>query len=106
VLVGIARSAAGAGDVTILGQEPAVRTDRGSALARAFIRAIRAAGGAPRFKLKTGTSDLNILAPAWGCPAVAYGPGDSRHDHTPGERISITELERAVDVLETALGDR
>jgi len=106
VLVGIARSAAGAGDVTILGQEPAVRTDRGSALARACIRAIRAAGGAPRFKLKTGTSDLNILAPAWRCPAVAYGPGDSRLDHTPGERISITELERAVDVLATALGDR
>ena len=104
--VGVARHAAGTGEVTILGQEAAVRTDRGSALARACIRAIRAAGGAPRFKLKTGTSDLNILAPAWGCPAVAYGPGDSRLDHTPEERISITELERAVDVLETALSER
>ena len=98
--------AAGDGAVTILGQEAAVRTDRSSSLARACVRAIRAAGGAPRFKLKTGTSDLNILVPAWGCPAVAYGPGDSRLDHTPDEHISITELERAVDVLDTALSDR
>jgi LysW-gamma-L-lysine carboxypeptidase len=53
--------------------------------------------------VKTGTSDLNILAPAWGCPAIAYGPGDSSLDHTPDERISIPELERATDVLARAL---
>jgi LysW-gamma-L-lysine carboxypeptidase len=105
-LLDVARRAAGDAEVNVVGQEPAVRTDRGSSLARACIRAIRAAGGAPRFKVKTGTSDLNILVPAWGCPAIAYGPGDSRLDHTPEERISITELERAVDVLEMALSDR
>ncbi len=105
-LLDVARRAAGAGEVHVVGQEPAVRTDRGSPLARACIRAIRAAGGAPRFKVKTGTSDLNILVPAWGCPAVAYGPGDSRLDHTPEERISIAELERAVNVLEMALSER
>lgn len=105
-LLDVAHRAAGDGEVSIAGQEPAVRTNRGSPLARACIRAIRAAGGSPRFKLKTGTSDLNILVPAWGCPAVAYGPGDSRLDHTPEERISVAELERAVDVLEMALGDR
>jgi LysW-gamma-L-lysine carboxypeptidase len=106
LLLDVARRAAGDGEITVMGQEPAIRTDRGSALARACVRAIRAAGGSPRFKVKTGTSDLNILVPAWGCPAIAYGPGDSRLDHTPQERISIAELERAVGVLEMALGDR
>ena len=105
-LMEVARLAAGNGNVTISGYEPAIRTDRGSRLARACVRAIRAAGGAPRFKLKTGTSDLNILVPAWGCPAVAYGPGDARLDHAPDERISIDELERAVSVLAMALSDR
>jgi LysW-gamma-L-lysine carboxypeptidase len=99
-----ARSAAPAAAVTVLGHEPGVRTDRGTPLARSVVSAIRDAGGAPRFKLKTGTSDLNILVPAWGCQAVAYGPGDSQLDHTPREHISIAELERAVSVLETALG--
>ena len=56
--------------------------------------------GTPRFKVKTGTSDLNVLVPAWGCQAVAYGPGDSQLDHTPREHVSIAELERAVAVLE------
>jgi [amino group carrier protein]-lysine/ornithine hydrolase len=104
-LLQVVRSAAPAGDVTVLGQAPGVRTRRDSPVARGMIRAIRAAGGTPRFKLKTGTSDLNVLVPAWGCPAVAYGPGDARLDHTPEERVSIAELERAVDVLERALGN-
>ena len=66
-------------------------------------RAIRAQGGTPRFKVKTGTSDLNVLVPAWGCQAVAYGPGNSKLDHTPHEHVSIAELERAVEVLAAAL---
>ena len=103
-LIELARSAAPSAGLTILGREPAVRTDRTSPLARDFVRAIRGRHGSPRFKLKTGTSDLNILAPAWGCQAVAYGPGDSQLDHTPREHVSIAELERAVAVLELALG--
>jgi len=53
--------------------------------------------------MKTGTSDMNILAPAWGCPALAYGPGDSRLDHTPEEAIDLNEFERGVDALTAAL---
>jgi LysW-gamma-L-lysine carboxypeptidase len=105
-LIGVARSAAGSGEVLVLGQEPGVRTNRASALARGFIDAIRAEGGTPRFKVKTGTSDLNILVPAWGCDAVAYGPGDSALDHTPREQVSIAELERATDVLASVLSSR
>ena len=102
-LLDAARGAAPAADLEVLGNEPGIRTDRTTALSRGFVNAIRAQGGAPRFKVKTGTSDLNVLVPAWGCQALAYGPGDSKLDHTPHEHISIAELELAVAVLETAL---
>jgi len=97
------QQASGGGTVEIVAAETPVRTDRRSVLARAFVDAVRETGGHPRFKLKTGTSDLNILAPAWGCPAVAYGPGDSTLDHTPGEHIDVRDLERSVDVLDGVL---
>jgi len=60
-------------------------------------------GGTPRFVYKTGTADLNVVAPVWRCPAVVYGPGDSALDHTPNENISLDEYGRAVDVLAQAL---
>ena len=59
--------------------------------------------GTPRFVYKTGTADLNVVAPVWRCPAVAYGPGDSALDHTPNEHISLDEYGRAVDVLAQTL---
>lgn len=96
-------SLAGEGEVEVLYADEAVRTDRSSPLARSFVQAVRACGGAPRFKLKTGTSDLNHLAPAWGCPALAYGPGDSHLDHTPDEHIDLDEFDLGVRVLEAAL---
>jgi LysW-gamma-L-lysine carboxypeptidase len=105
-LIDTARAAVPTATLNTLGSEPGVRTDRGSPLARGFVTAIRAQGGSPRFKVKTGTSDLNVLVPAWGCQAVAYGPGDSKLDHTPEEHVSIAELERAVDVLAAALDAR
>jgi len=80
-----------------------VRTPRTSPLARAFARAISAAGGQTTFKEKSGTSDMNILFPAWGCPMVAYGPGDSRYDHTPIERLSIADFARSISVLKGVL---
>lgn len=78
---------------------PAFRAEKRSPLVRAFLGAIRSEGGQPGFLLKTGTADLNIVAPAWGCPAAAYGPGDSALDHTAEERISLNEYRQAVDVL-------
>ena len=89
--------------VTTQGTEEPVRTQRTSPLARAFARAITAAGGQTTFKEKTGTSDMNILFPAWGCPMVAYGPGDSRYDHTPIERLSIADFARSITVLKGVL---
>ncbi|MEM9065111.1 MAG: [LysW]-lysine hydrolase [Planctomycetota bacterium] len=86
------------------GGERAHRVERADPIARHLSASIRAAGGVPRPKLKTGTADLNVVGPAWECPIVAYGPGDSALDHTPEERIDLREVERAVGVLSTALG--
>lgn len=85
------------------GGEEAVVSDRACAPARALTAAIRRAGARPRLVLKTGTSDMNVVGPAWGCPIVAYGPGDSALDHTPGEHILITEYLSAICVLRGAL---
>ncbi len=82
---------------------PAWQGEKNTALVRAFLAGIRAANGQPGFLLKTGTADLNIVAPAWGCPALAYGPGDSSLDHTPDEHISLDEYGRAVNVLQAVV---
>jgi len=82
---------------------PAYRGAKNSRLVRAFLWAIRAAGGQPSFVLKTGTADMNVVAPAWGCPALAYGPGDSSLDHTPNGHVLLSEYGRAVSVVGEAL---
>jgi len=46
---------------------------------------------------------MNVLFPVWRCPMVAYGPGDSRYDHTPIERLSISEYARSITVLRGVL---
>ena len=83
----------------------AVHAPRDGRAARALTRAIRHRGGTARHKVKTGTADMNLLVPRWGCPAVAYGPGDSHLDHTPDEAISVADLERGAGVLADALAE-
>jgi [amino group carrier protein]-lysine/ornithine hydrolase len=83
--------------------DAAVRAEKNTPVVRAFLKGIRDAGGTPRFKMKTGTSDMNILAPVWGCPTLAYGPGDSRLDHTPDEAMDLEDFARGVEVLTSAL---
>lgn len=82
---------------------PAWGCEKNTALVRAFLSGIRSQGGEPRFVYKTGTADLNIVAPVWKCPAVVYGPGDSALDHTPNEHLSLDEYKQSVDVLAQAL---
>jgi len=80
-------------------REVPFRGEKRTRLTSAFLAAIRAVGGEPAFSVKTGTADMNIVGPAWGCPIVAYGPGDSNLDHTPNEHIEWDEYHKAIEVL-------
>jgi LysW-gamma-L-lysine carboxypeptidase len=46
---------------------------------------------------------MNVVAPVWRCPILAYGPGDSALDHTPREHLDLDEYRRSIRVLERAL---
>lgn len=95
--------AAGPARVRFHGHEVAFRAGKNTPLVRSLLRAIRECGGEPRFSVKMGTSDMNVVGPVWRCPIVAYGPGDSDLDHTPNEHISVSEYERGIAVLRRAL---
>ena len=87
------------------GEDVPYKADKNNPLVRAFLRAIRARGGQPTFKLKLGTSDMNTVGPVWDCPIVAYGPGDSSLDHTPEEHIQVEEFCRAIEVMAEVIRD-
>ncbi|MDG2013288.1 MAG: [LysW]-lysine hydrolase [Pirellulaceae bacterium] len=91
------------GQVTFYGYEAAHQSDRSHALCRALAGAIRETGAKPKYKLKTGTADMNVVAPIWKCPILAYGPGDSSLDHTPQERLPLSEFTAAIKILTSAL---
>ncbi len=82
---------------------PAYRAEKNTPLVRSFLAAIRQCDGSPAFTLKSGTSDMNLVAPAWQCPTVAYGPGDSDLDHTPNEHILVSEYQRGIRILAEVL---
>ncbi|OVE83538.1 [LysW]-lysine hydrolase [Natronolimnobius baerhuensis] len=88
------------GTVTWKDTVPPVMTSPRTAVARAFRVAIRDVGEDPRLVRKTGTSDMNIYAGAWDCPIATYGPGNSDLDHAPDERLSLSEFDQAVEILE------
>lgn len=93
------RALAGEAELKLIEGVAAYRGEKNTPLVRAFLAAIRQAGGQPAFTVKSGTSDMNIVAPAWGTPILAYGPGDSALDHTPDEHLLISEYQRAITVL-------
>ena len=99
-----AATAAGAA-VDVRNVEHPVRVEPNTALVRALVGGIRAAGGEPVYKVKAGTSDMAYLAerykPRLG--TCAYGPGDASLDHTPQERVDLDEFARGMAVLERAL---
>ena len=82
--------------------EPPVKTSKKNGLVSAFLRSIRSLDGVATFKVKSGTSDMNILQ-AFKVPIVAYGPGNSRYDHTPHEHLDLEEYEKSVTVMKKVL---
>jgi LysW-gamma-L-lysine carboxypeptidase len=97
------RQIAGSAEIEVNGIQHGFRSPKQTPLVPPFLRAIRAAGGSPRFTLKLGTSDMTIVGPAWQCPMVTYGPGDAALDHTPEERVSLEDYGRAIRVLRDVL---
>jgi [amino group carrier protein]-lysine/ornithine hydrolase len=89
--------------ISYTGREEPYRGAKDTTLTRAFRVAMRSNGITPQLTLKTGTSDMNVVAPLWGCPIVAYGPGDSTLDHTPTEHLELDEYLSAIRVLRDAL---
>ena len=87
------------------GHEKAWRGDRSNTLVRSFLAGLKTHDSSAQlgFVVKTGTSDMNVVAPIWKCPTVAYGPGDSSLDHTPNEHLQLDEYWKAINVLEQTL---
>jgi LysW-gamma-L-lysine carboxypeptidase len=97
------RELAAPASIEVDGVQPGFRSPKQTPLVPPFLRAIRAAGGSPRFTLKLGTSDMTVVGPVWNCPMVTYGPGDASLDHTPEERIALDQYARAIRVLRDVL---
>ena len=65
------------------------------------IRKVR--GGQVALIKKTGTSDMNLFAENQNIPMFAYGPGESRLDHTEIEHVRISEYLTSIEVYANAL---
>ncbi len=87
--------------------EPAWRSERTTPIARSFLTSIRnfEPSARPAFVLKTGTSDMNVVAPRWNCPILAYGPGDSSLDHTPNEHLPLRDYLASIEIVANAVRD-
>ena len=79
-----------------------VEVDRANPTVAALSGGIRSLGARPTLWRKSGTSDLNVVVPAWRVPAAAYGPGESRLDHTARESLAEADLDRSIAVLREA----
>jgi len=97
------RDLAGDAQLTVLETTPAIRRSRADPVARALAGAVRAHTGNAEFKVKLGTSDMNVIGPAWNVPIATYGPGDPHLDHTPTEHVELPEYLLAVAILTDAV---
>lgn len=82
---------------------PPIKASKQNDLVKCFLTAIRKHNLDPKFKVKTGTSDMNILGNHFDCPIVTYGPGDSSLDHTPNEHIKLKDFDTSIAILQDVL---
>jgi LysW-gamma-L-lysine carboxypeptidase len=91
-------------DLSVEDKTEAFLASTESAALSAFRWAIRKTQGTQLTLLrKTGTSDINLFAQAQRIPMFAYGPGDSRLDHTNTEHVKISEYLASIEVYAQAL---
>ncbi len=81
---------------------PGCEIEPASLLARAMVAALRSQGLTPRYLKKSGSADMNITM-AKGIPTIAYGPGDSKLDHTDKEYLKWSDYEKSIGVLKAFL---
>ena len=91
------------GTLSVVNRTPACQVRRTDPVVRALSAGFRALGATPGAKLKTATSDMNILAERWAIPMATYGPGDSELDHADDEHIDLDDYVRGIAVLGRAL---
>lgn len=73
-----------------------------SPVVRAMVSAMRSQGITPRYLKKSGSADMNISMQK-GIPTIAYGPGDSKLDHTDKEYLHWKDYETSIEVLKAFL---
>jgi len=86
----------------ILSSMPAYLVNKNNPVARALRIAVRKAGLSPRIFAKGGSADFNLAA-AWNCPIAAYGPGDSKLDHTKDEHVSLGAYMTSISILKDGI---
>jgi len=90
--------------ITFIDENPPYQEDPNSKLVRAFVESMRESKGREcRLSRKTGTCDVNDFARRFRIPAVVYGPGNSKLDHTPIENVSIQEYLDSIDIVTAVL---
>jgi LysW-gamma-L-lysine carboxypeptidase len=90
--------------LTFIDENPPYQEDPNSRLVKAFADSIREIKGRKcRFSRKSGTADVNDFVRRFKIPAVVYGPGSSKLDHTPIENVSVEEFLDSVNVVAAVL---
>jgi LysW-gamma-L-lysine carboxypeptidase len=92
------------GEIELVEGVDAVLTSKNNVLVKTLVKAIREKGLSPKYKRKTGSSDMNLLVKLTE-NIVTYGPGDSSLDHTDKEYIDTSEYLKSIDILERAISD-
>jgi LysW-gamma-L-lysine carboxypeptidase len=91
-------------EVKFIDENPPYQEDPNSRLVRAFVNSIKEIKGREcRLSRKSGTADVNDFVMRFRTPAVVYGPGNSKLDHTPKENVSVEEYLNSIDVVAAVL---
>ena len=88
--------------VEVVSAMPAYLVDKNNPIARSLRLAVRNEGLSPRVIAKGGSADFNLAAD-WHCPIAAYGPGDSRLDHTIDEHIDLWSYMTSISILKNGI---
>ena len=82
---------------------PPVKVRPQDPVPRSLGRALLKLGIKPKYVVKRGTSDMNLLYPSCTGSIAAYGPGDAKLAHTKKEAVSENDLALSVKILAKSL---